>query len=86
MPFLVLTRKGFDDLVNDLGRIPSPIWVNDGVLSSAEIEEIRSSGVELTNFAHHISPMDANGVADAVATIEQHHVGKSVWREQQSDV
>ena len=86
MPFLILTRKGYEDLVNGIGRIPSPVWVGGGVLSDAEMAEIRAKGIDLTVFVERISAEDASAIAGAIETIEQHHCGQTVWLEHPSDV
>jgi hypothetical protein len=83
--FFALTRKGFDDLVTELGRVPSPLWVNKGVLSEIETRTHRESGVELTNFTYDVLPNDIDSVNTAVHTMIEHHPDHSVWIEHSGD-
>jgi len=81
MVFLALTRSGLDELVKAIGRTPSPLWVNDGVLTALELKELRDRGIDLTNFTKPMAPEDQTEVASAVDTIAMHHPGKSIWVE-----
>lgn len=81
MVFFVLTRSGYDDLYQRFGSAPSPLWVNAGVLSLAELEKIRADGSDITNFTHTINPLDTEAIRDAIHTIQEHHPGHQVWVE-----
>ena len=78
MVFFALTKSGFDELVALIGRAPSPVWVNFGVLSKSEIAKLRESGVDLTDFSSDIAfnPTDLDSALD---TIWQHHPGSTLW-------
>jgi len=77
MVYLVLKRQSFDYLIEEFGKVPSPIWINKGVLSEVEIESVRASGVNLTNFGRDVSHSD--GIASAIDVVQQHHPGEVVW-------
>ena len=81
MVYFALTRVGFDDLVASIGRIPTPLWVNIGVLSEAEVVEFRASGIELTTFTSDLGRAELSEFEDALDTIRQHHPGHSIWHE-----
>lgn len=81
MVYLVLTRKGYEELVQQLQCVPSPLWVNKDVLSNAEISFLRSSGTELTDFIFPITPSDTQGVSEAACTVKEHHPNECVWVE-----
>jgi len=81
MVFLALTRNGLEQLIKELGRTPSPLWVNDGVLTAEELKELRDSGIDLTNFTYRIAPDSQSAVASAVDTIAEHHPDESIWVE-----
>ncbi|HYD59501.1 MAG TPA: hypothetical protein VEC35_04065 [Noviherbaspirillum sp.] len=81
MVFFILTRDGFDELRNSLGRVPSPVWVNKDLLSLDEIEALRKDRVEVTNFVRHIDPFNESAVMDATSTVRNHHPGQHVWVE-----
>ena len=81
MVFLALTRPGLDELARAMGRTPSPLWVNDGVLTAQELKELRQQGIDLTNFTHRFALDDLTAVADALDTIAMHHPGQGIWVE-----
>lgn len=81
MVYLVLTRSGYEELVRQLQRIPSPLWVNKDVLSQAELKSIRSSEVELSDFAYFITPSNIQEVEEAAYTVKEHHPNETVWVE-----
>ncbi len=81
MAYLVLTRNGYEELVRQLRRVPSPLWVNKDVLSHAELSSLRSSGIEVTDFVHPIAPSDIQEVSEAAYTVKEHHPDQSVWVE-----
>jgi len=79
MVFFILTRDGFDELKNSFGRVPQSVWINQDVLSVDEIEALRKAGIEVTNFVRHIDPCNESAIADAMTTIQDHHLGQRVW-------
>lgn len=81
MVFLVLTRAGFEELKQNFGRLPSPLWINKDILSEAEIAELRDRGVEITSFARHIHPGEQIGLDGAVGIVQARHAGSAVWVE-----
>lgn len=80
MVYLVLTRDGYEELVRQLQRIPSPLWVNKDVLSQTELEAARSE-VELTDFTYRVAPSDIKEVEEAAYTVKEHHPNETVWVE-----
>jgi hypothetical protein len=81
MVFFILTRDGFDELRRSFGRTPSPVWINNDVLSLDEIEALRKDGIEVTNFVRNIDPFDDSAIADAMSTIQDHHPGQHLFVE-----
>jgi phosphatidate phosphatase APP1 len=81
MVFLVLTRAGFEELKQNFGRLPSPLWINKDILSEAEFAELRDSGVEITSFARHIHPDEQIALDGAVGIVQGQHAGSAVWVE-----
>jgi len=79
MVFYVLTTTGYQELVKALGRVPSPVWLNKGVLSEAELAELRSTGHNVTEFSGQRSPEDHQAITQDIWTIQEHHDGESVW-------
>ena len=81
MVFLVLTRLGYDQLIAQSNAVPSAVWVNSGVLTEGELLRLRESGVEVTNFVRLIDACNTSAVEDAAATVQEHHVGQTIWVE-----
>jgi hypothetical protein len=79
--YFTLTRSGYEDLVSTLGHAPSPLWVNNGVLSPQEIKSLYERGVDITNFTIDVNPEDQSAVAQAIETVREHHPGQTVWVE-----
>jgi hypothetical protein len=81
MPHFVLTRTGYDQLIEACGGSPpSPLWVNGGILSSSELAALRAKGFNVTEFARSV-PLQGQGLHTAIGTIEEHHPGLSIWVE-----
>jgi len=81
MPHLVLTQKGYAQLVAACGsRPPSPLWLNAGILSCSQVADLRAQGLSITEFAGAI-PLRGHGLHAAIGTIEEHHPGASIWVE-----
>jgi hypothetical protein len=83
--FLALTRAGLDELSEHFGHLPSPLWVNDGLLSDQELAELRAKGADVTNFSYRIEQGDTTAIEDAIAVISEHHAGQRIWVERQSN-
>ncbi|MEO6022716.1 MAG: hypothetical protein ABIP64_06310 [Burkholderiales bacterium] len=77
----MLTRRSYDELLLLVGHVPSPIWVNLNVLTRAEIEELRQSGVEVTSFTQLIDPTVSEFIEDALDSIREHHPNEIIWVE-----
>lgn len=85
MVFFALTRQGLDEFARHFGRLPSPLWVNKGVLSREELDDLRARGGDVTDFAHMIGAEDAAALQQALADIAQHHPGERIWVERMPD-
>jgi hypothetical protein len=85
MVFLICSRRGYDQLLGLLGTPPSPLWIGDGVLTPGELQKLRDSGADVTNFAHPIDPTKHDDISSAVETICEHHPGQIVWVEMKSN-
>ena len=73
MVFYVRTREGFVQLIEMLGRTPSPLWIERDVLSDIEIAEIRSKDLKITQFT--VEPSEAPNID----IIRLHHPTDVVW-------
>jgi hypothetical protein len=81
MVFLAFTRQGYEELISQLKQSPSPLWVNDGILSITELERLRKKGMEVSNFSIVIDINDRQAIENAINTVKEHHAGHRVWVE-----
>ena len=81
MAHFILSRQGYEALVQELGSLPRELWFNAGVLSDSEAAELHAQGISVSRFSNAIDPLDQAALADAVETIEQHHPNERVWVE-----
>lgn len=81
MVYFVLTRSGYDELIAQRGFTPSPLWVNEGVLSATELLRLHEAGVKVTNFTRFIDPHNMTEIEEAVFTVQDHHSNQRVWVE-----
>ena len=77
MVYLVISRAGLDSFVR-LGRHDVPLWVGAGVLSDAELGEMRDAGFDVSDFNYEIASSDAEAIEGARGTIEEHHPGLTI--------
>jgi hypothetical protein len=78
MVYLALTRRSYDTLIAQLGATPSPLWVNQGVLSTTELSKLREAGVDLSHFTRFIDPNNATEIEEAIFTVQEHHPDQKV--------
>jgi phosphatidate phosphatase APP1 len=81
MTFLVLTASGYNGLIATLGQAPSPLWVNPGVLSEAQINQLRSNGLALAILPRPVDPSSHAEVQQALRQIQETQQGP-IWAEQ----
>jgi hypothetical protein len=67
-----------------MGKVPSPMWVADGVLTEVEFEELLVSSI--TTFNYSIGLSDAAVIEGALDTIAEHHPNERIWVERGNDV
>ncbi|KXK48023.1 hypothetical protein SAMN05216318_1413 [Nitrosomonas eutropha] len=81
MTHFILTRNGYESLISVFGKVPSPLWVNSGVLSESELAQLRSQGIDVTSFTNPIVRSNESEFEDALHTIHEHHPGLPIWVE-----
>jgi hypothetical protein len=79
MILFILTREGYDDMRPLVAA--SQVWTNLGLLTDAEIDHLRTTGVDLTDFTFWIDPGDMKEIQSALNTIALHHPGQRIWVE-----
>jgi phosphatidate phosphatase APP1 len=79
MPFLILTRTGFDDLVSRVDLAGAVLHVNPGIASADEIAGLRGAGATVNVLASLADPRGADAVEHALALPD--HEGEPVWVE-----
>jgi len=79
MVFFVISRKGFEDYLTIKEKLAAPLWISAGVISQSELESLRYSGVDVTDFNYAIGLNEKEVIDDAIETIKEHHPGEVIW-------
>ncbi|MBZ2206620.1 App1 family protein [Massilia soli] len=82
MPFLILTRSGFDDLAASIDAGAVGFHINPGVASDDELARLRSAGARVHVLAALVDPTDTGAVEGALRTAARD--GEPVWLERGS--
>ena len=79
MVFLALTPAGLSEAISlSAGRFP--VWCGCESISESEFAVLATKNV--TRFVYSLAePGQAEAIADALATISEHHTGQHVWVE-----
>jgi hypothetical protein len=77
MVFLATTRRAFDECV--ALRSNGAIWVSGGIVSDAEAQRLRTSGLDLTRLAKPIAHDDPVALSNVLETIREHHPDQTIW-------
>jgi hypothetical protein len=56
-----------------------PVWVGSDAITSEEHQTLVRDGANVTLFVYPLANATADVVADALATIEEHHPSETVW-------
>jgi hypothetical protein len=76
MVFMVLTRSGFDAVFPRLIKDRDALWVNVGVLSDAEVGEMRDADWNLTTWRYPLTDLTAE-----IDMVRDHHPEQIIWAE-----
>ena len=78
MPFLILTRAGFDDLIARVDPAGAVFHLNPGLIPADEIARLRDAGAgaDVNVLARAVDPRAPNAVEQALRT-----EGATVWIE-----
>ncbi|AWV08187.1 hypothetical protein [Marilutibacter maris] len=79
MIYFATSRESYDRLAASAVWPPATLWVSLGVLAPSELAALRAMGMTVTDFTHSVDPDDADEMAEALATIREHHPGQAVW-------
>lgn len=74
--FLATTRRGCDDYI--ALNTAAALWLSATVLTEEEVRRLRSAGKSITTFAHEVRSDDPEVLAEALATIREHHPNESI--------
>jgi hypothetical protein len=86
MVYLILTRRGYEEVLRQFQRVPSPVWVNKDILSADELASLRAAGTAVTDFTRFITPSSASAIEQAAATVREHHPNDCIWVEYAADL
>ena len=82
MVFLAITPSGLAEALLLAGG-HSPVWCGADAITEAEFAARQANNI--TRFAHSLAgPGSAEVVAEALATIAEHHPGQRVWVEHEA--
>lgn len=73
---MILTRSGFDELFPRLLKDRDAVWVNAGVLSEAEVAQLREGGWNLTKWTNQLTDLTLE-----IDMVQLHHPDQIVWTE-----
>lgn len=82
MPFLILTRSGFDDVIANVDTPGAAFHINPGVASMEELAHLRAAGAVVHVLPSIVDPEDASGVETALMAAARD--GEPVWLERGS--
>lgn len=79
MAYLVLTPQGLQEILSASEAAKTPVWCSADALSEDEFDHLQRGNV--TRFAYSLAHADKATMQDALATIEEHHLGERIWVE-----
>ena len=79
MVFLILEPQAVSDTVRLAKQCGQSVWVGSDAITSEEHQNLVRDGVKVTRLAYPLANETADVVADALATIEEHHPSEIIW-------
>lgn len=79
MVFFVISRKGFEEYLIVKEKLAAPLWISAEVISQSELESLRYSGADVTDFNYAIDLNEDEVIAGSIETIKEHHPGEVIW-------
>lgn len=79
MVYLALTEQGLREILDASAAANTQVWCGADVLSEAEFKKLERGNV--TRFTFSFPKGDTATIQHALATIQEHHPGESVWIE-----
>ncbi|MFT7880100.1 MAG: hypothetical protein ABXS91_06845 [Sulfurimonas sp.] len=81
MIILVLTQKGFHEVMKLKESANLKIWVNPRILSKEEITDYQNRGIEIADCAYDIDVNSEDQVNSALKMLSQNHPNEVVFVE-----
>jgi len=79
MVYLALDRSSALEAIASAKSGGYSVWVGSDAISEQEHRRFGSEGVNLTRFIYPLNGVDASVVDEALATVEEHHPGETIW-------
>jgi hypothetical protein len=79
MVYLALNRTSALEAIRVAHTQASAIWVGSDAITEDEHQVFSSKGVNLTRFSYPLAGAESDIVAEALATIREHHPGETIW-------
>jgi hypothetical protein len=84
MVLLAISKTGLDDALRLAADGTAAVWCGSDAISEADYAARR--GATLSRFIYPLQGADADTLAGALDTIEEHHPGETVWVEGRREV
>ena len=82
MVFLVLKPESMSNTVRFAKQSGDSVGVGSDAVTSEEHYDLVRDGVKVTRFSYPLANGTADVVADALATIKEHHPSEIIWIQQ----
>lgn len=73
MIYLIFTASGFEQARTIIIDNSAQLWINEGVLTPQQINELGQHDVVITVLAKLVSPSDEKSIMQVIDRIEQQH-------------
>jgi hypothetical protein len=79
MVYLVIDPEGGQEAARAARVSTASIWAGLDAYTSHDQKQLRDSGLSLTVFNYSLRSATPEVLADALATIEEHHPSETIW-------
>ncbi|PHS25615.1 MAG: hypothetical protein COA83_05445 [Methylophaga sp.] len=70
MIYLIFTQAGFEDAKQSVLESTATLWLNNGILSEGEIQQLSALGIRINILAKSIDPTNEREIVTAIESIE----------------
>jgi len=77
--FLAVTENGLRDAIRIAAPAGNSIWCGSDAITEVDFQKL--AGPAVTRFIYPLQGQPAKVINDAIATMEEHHPGATIWIE-----